>query len=475
MKTIKELKNKILLFQIYLFSSFNFLSIADENFSNKIIERAKNSVVTIEVKSSLSANLDQIPQWSGTGSVLCKTKGIILTNAHVSGRAIIGKHDIVFQNGSRADAKLIYYDPWLDFAFLKVDPKEIPKEVKEISFSKKNPFSNQPIMIIGNNEGKSFSVHTGNVSNLYDLTGQMPQHCIKLSLNAKGGSSGSPVFDVKGNVIALNFAASQTFALAIHPEYIRYTMKSILKDKIPKRRHIGILTGLYSLSDAIKYRNLPKEKLKKYMKLFPKSNANAIIIKTILKNSPSYNKLKNGDIIWSANGKIIGPNLIDLDMMMNKSDKTKIHLEIIRDGKILEFDIGLYDLEKNKITTMISFNKQVIFKMDDLWSNRTGAPSGTITATGNMLKGFYFKILAINLIPMNSLDDVIKIIPALVKEKYFFADIYSYSPYFINNFSGSFTISPMELKQDLYYDSLDDPKQYVFNSKTYEWDKEIIK
>ncbi len=470
----KKINQKILILVIIFFNIW-IPCFAKEIFSNKIMEKAKNSVVTIEVKSSLSSDLDQGQQWSGTGSVLCKIKGIILTNAHVSGRAIIGKHDIIFQDGTRTDAKLIYYDPWLDFAFLKVDPKQIPKEVKELNFSKNNPYSNQPIMIIGNNDGKSFSVHTGNVSDIYGITGPMPQHYIKLSLNTKGGSSGSPVFDTKGKVIALNFARDRTFALAVHPEYIRYAMKFILNNTPPIRKHIGVITGLYSLSKAIKHRFFPKEKLKEYMINFPKSNANAIIIKNVLKNSSADGKLKNGDIIWSVNGKKIGPNLIDLDMIMNKSNKKNINLVIIRDGKQLEFAIDLYDLEKNKITTMISFNKLVIFKMDDIWSSRTGAISGTLTATNNIFKNFYFKLLAINLIPMENLDDIIKIIPTLIKEKYYFIDIFSYSPYFLSNFQGSFTIAPTKIKIDLYYDSLNDPKVYKLNAKTYEWEGTAIK
>ena len=471
---VKDKKQKLLILAIILSNIF-IPCYANENFSNKIMEKAKKSVVTIEVKSSLSSDLNQGQQWSGTGSVLCKTKGIILTNAHVSGRAIIGKHDIIFQDGTRTDAKLIYYDPWLDFAFLKVDPKQIPKEVKELSFSKNNPHTNQPIMIIGNNEGKSFSVHTGNVSNIYGITGAMPQHYIKLSLNTKGGSSGSPVFNTKGKVVALNFAGDRTFALAIHPEYIRYAMKFILKNEIPIRKHIGVLTGLYSLSKAVKHRFFPKAKLKEYMVSFPKSNANAIIVKNVLKNSSADEKLKNGDIIWSINGKKIGPNLIDFDMIMNTTKHENINLIIIRDGKQLEFTINLYDLEKNKITTMISFNKSVIFKMDDVWSARTGAVSGTLTATNNIFKNFYFKLLAINLVPMENLYDIIKIIPTLIKEKYYFVDIFSFSPYFLSNFQGSFTIAPIKIKIDLYYDSLNDPKVYKLNAKSYDWEGSAIK
>ncbi len=450
------------------------LSFAKDIFSNKIIEKAKNSVVTIEVTSSLSADLDKGKKWSGTGSVLSKKHGIILTNAHVSGRAIIGKYDIVFQNGDRADAKLLYYDSWLDFAFLKIDPTQIPKNTEEITFSSANPKINEKALIIGNNAGKSFSVHTGYVCDIYGITGSMPQHYIKFALNTKGGSSGSPVFNRKGKVIALNFAGDQTFAFAIHPKYIRYAMKYILKNNTPKRQHIGIITGLYSLSKAVQHRGFSKEKLTKYVKKFPKSNANIIMVHTVLKGTPAYGKLYNGDIIWAVDNKIIGPNLVDLDMAMNMSSNKEVKLTVIRYGKELLLNLGLYDLEANKITEIIDYNKRVIFKMDDIWSFRTGAPVGTITGTGDMLNKIFFKLLSINLKPINTLEDVVNIIPKLVKAKYYFVDIFSYSPYFINNFRSSFRVGGMRIRLDDFYQSLNASKIYRLNSTTKEWEGKII-
>ncbi len=473
----EHLKKSSLLMSIAttLFCVYNpNVSVAKDIFSNKVIEKAKNSVVTIEVTSSLSSDLGKGRKWSGTGSVLSKKHGIILTNAHVSGRAIIGKHDIIFQNGDRVDAKLLYYDPWLDFAFLKVDSKQIPKKVEEITFSSSNPKINQKALIIGNNAGKSFSIHTGYVCDIYGITGSMPQHYIKFALNTKGGSSGSPVFNRKGEVIALNFAGDQTFALAAHPEYFRYAIKYILNNNVPKRQHIGIIAGLYSLSKAVQYRGFSKEKLTKYVKNFPKSNANTIIVHTVLKNTPAYGKLYNGDIIWAVNGKIIGPNLIDLDMAMNKSSNKEIELTVIRDGKELVLNLGLYDLEATKITEIIDFNKRVIFKMDDIWSLRTGAPAGTVTGTGDMLSKIFFKLLSINLIPINTLEDIVKAIPKLVKNKYYFVDIFSYSPYFINNFMGSFRVGGIKIRLDGFYKSLNAPKIYRLNSTTKEWESKII-
>ena len=163
-------------------------------FKQKVIDKAKKAVVTIHGNASLTA-YNNAGNWSGTGFLVNKRKGLVLTNAHVAGGAVIGTYYLFFHDGTRADAKVLYYDPWQDYAFLQVDPKAIPRDVTEIKFSTKDPVMNQPAFVIGNNEGKNFSIHTGNVSSIYEIEGLMPQHSIILSLNTKGGSSGSPILN----------------------------------------------------------------------------------------------------------------------------------------------------------------------------------------------------------------------------------------------------------------------------------------
>ncbi len=465
--------NRKILYTLTVFFCNSFLCYAKEDFSNKIIENAKKSVVTIKVNASLSADPDQVGAWEGTGFIINKSKGLILTNAHVSGRSMIGKHDIIFQDGTQLDAQVVYYDPWLDYAFLKTDPSKIPSSATQTRFSKKNPKLHEPVMIIGNNEGKSFSVHTGNVSGLNEIVGILPQHSIRLSLNTKGGSSGSPVINTKGEAIALNYAGDNIFAIGLHPEYIRYALTFIEKDAIPLRQHIGTIVDLYPLSQAVKHRKMSESRLKEYTKKFKTSRSNAIQVVQVLKGSPADGKLKNGDIILSINNKMPGPSLIELDKIMNTSKEKNIKLEILRDNKLLKLKVGLYNLEDNKIKTLISFNKGVIFQMDDQWSYMTGAPSKTLSARTKSINN-YIKVLSANNIPLKTLSDVIKIIPQLIKAKYFYIDAITYSPYPLN-YSGWFTFAQPHIKIDMFYESLDDPKVYRFNSETLEWKGELIK
>ena len=258
----KDNARPLLILAILLFSLPPSRVLGEGQFKQQMIDKAKKAVVTIHAKASLRA-YEASNAWSGTGFVVDKSKGILLTNAHITGMAVIGTYEVAFHNGTRVDAKLLYQDPWLDYAFMQVmDCKSMPEDVTEIKLSTKDPVMNQPILVIGNNEGKSFSIHTGNISSVYEIDGLMPQHSINLSLNTKGGSSGSPILNNKGEAVALNYAGRETFGIGLHPSYIRYALRFIERGKIPVRNHIGAIVEHYSLNEGTRYRNFPQEKNK---------------------------------------------------------------------------------------------------------------------------------------------------------------------------------------------------------------------
>ena len=361
---------KIFIISLYLQPIF-----AKELFDPAIIAKAKQSVVTIAVTSSLSP-YDQLRAWSGTGFIVDKKEGYILTNKHVIGIAVVGNYELTFYNGIQADAKVVYYDPWLDYGFLKVDPKDIPIGAVETLFSKVNPLPDQPVFIIGNNEGKSFSIHKGVVADGYHIVGDMPQQAILLSLNTTGGSSGSPVFNRKGEAIALNYSGNTIFANGLHPAYIRYALPFIKRGAIPIRKHIGVIVDSYALTDAVRYDGFSLAKQQAYHKKFPNASNRVIQVVTLLKDSPASHLLLPGDIIWAIDGKGIGPNLVDFDLAMSQiGDKNSAQLTLFRKGQWNLVTLPLYDLEAHKITKMVYFGGATFFESDDYFSKTGGAVS----------------------------------------------------------------------------------------------------
>jgi len=89
----------------------------------KDLDKIRQAIVTINSRVPVSA-YQNTGSWSGTGFVADKKNGFIITNNHVVGRASVGTYFVTFHNGQQAEAKLAYYDPYADFAILKITQSE---------------------------------------------------------------------------------------------------------------------------------------------------------------------------------------------------------------------------------------------------------------------------------------------------------------------------------------------------------------
>ena len=67
---------------------------------------------------------------NGAGFLVDKQRGWVLTNAHVSGYGT-GDLEVSFKGFDYFEAAPVYVDPELDFAVVKVDAENIPKDAKE--------------------------------------------------------------------------------------------------------------------------------------------------------------------------------------------------------------------------------------------------------------------------------------------------------------------------------------------------------
>lgn len=454
--------------------------LAGEPFSERVIEHAKKSVVTINVNASFSA-YKQRSKWSGTGCVVDKQNGYILTNQHIIGAAVVGSYKITFFNGIQQEAHLIYYDPWLDYGFLQVVPALIPKEVTETTFSRHNPVMDQPIFIVGNNEGHSFSLHTGVVADLYEIKDSMPQQSINLSLNTKGGSSGSPIFNKNGQAVGLNYGGNHTFGFAIHPEYIRYALSAIRQGKVPIRKQVGVITKSTPIKDVVRYDGLPASVQQQYIKTFSNGATSVIEVDYLLPDSPAFGLLFPGDVIWAINGSQIGPNLVAFDMAMNQSTKDHVVLTILRMGQWHDIKVGLYDLELHKIKKMVHFGGAIFFEMDDYTAKISGIPAKSLTfvkvdtnhifnnvAPYRIKNDFRLKVLSFNKKPIADLETFVSMVPSLIAKKYFTIEYTDFSPF--HAFCAALHLGPRPSRAYVEYGThLPQPRSFIWEETHHRW------
>ena len=170
-----------------------------------------------------------IKSWSGAGFVVDKSSGLIVTNAHVSG---VGNTfiKIAFKGERFIKAELIYVDPELDIALVKVKPEKMPDSAKAGSLSCNKTIKNgTAVAAYGHPKGLKFSASRGIISNQRFLYGK---EVIQTDAAINSGNSGGPLINLDtGLIVGINKSTiekSSGIGLAV-PSYFLCKILNLVK------------------------------------------------------------------------------------------------------------------------------------------------------------------------------------------------------------------------------------------------------
>lgn len=160
------------------------------------------AVVTVSVKG----NSD-----SGSGSgVILEHNGTILTNDHVISKAAKeGTIEVILDNGSKYDAKLVGRDPQTDLAVLKVDRK---KRLPALDWGDSDDLAvGHPVVAAGAPLGLSGTITSGVVSALgrnVPVPGTVLTGAIQTDASINPGNSGGAMVTCGGHLVGINTAGA---------------------------------------------------------------------------------------------------------------------------------------------------------------------------------------------------------------------------------------------------------------------------
>jgi S1-C subfamily serine protease len=329
-------------------------SLSRSSIEKRLILSQKKCVVNIEQNITHCLNSEKVGVFSGTGFIVDAAEGIIATNYHIAGTSP-QQVKVTFENGESTEALVLHYDAWHDFAFYKVKVNTLNFSLQEAKLGESFGLEEQAeVFLIGNNDDREYSVKVGTVTNLTVDGGKRHSHCIQTSFDRTGGSSGSPVFDANGLVVAIHTSGTNTTSFELRVEYLKDALDQLKSHRKVQRGDIGVELELIRLSDACLHFNLPAEVATK-LKATREELKYLCYIHKMVPLASSTMCLKPGDMVIEMDGELIGDNIYLFDKLVDAKVGSMIDITVYRNGQRLSFSIEVEDVEKTKVKKFALF------------------------------------------------------------------------------------------------------------------------
>ena len=303
-----------------------------------VAKKAIGSVVgitTVQVQRELI--WEREVQGVGSG-VIVDSNGYILTNSHVIGDGKAKRINVLFENGDKAEGRVLWNDSALDLAVVKVEARNL--QVADLGDSD-NLEVGQLAVAIGNPLGLDFqrTVTSGVISGLHRSIRvdeyNIMEDLIQTDASINPGNSGGPLLNNKGEVIGVNTAKIKTgegLGFAIPINVAKPIVEQVIKE--------GDFTNVY-----IGFQGTEVERYERQLGIDLHIDSGVVVIE-VLPDSPAEKaNLKAMDVIVKIDNQPID-SMIQLRKILYKYKVgDKAGLTIYRNGREEKTEIIFSDFK----------------------------------------------------------------------------------------------------------------------------------
>ena len=316
----------------------------NESMESVVVKKSIDSVVGITTVSKVVQNTFFGPQSGyaegvGSGSIVSKD-GYIVTNSHVVSDGDVNEINVLFSDGSKAPAKLVWNDATLDLAVVKVDKENLP--VMELGDSDEVGVGDR-VVAIGNPLGLQLqsTVTSGIISGLNRSvsfnTGAQMDGLMQTDAAINAGNSGGALLNAKGEQIAINTAKagnSDGIGFAIPINIVKPVIDQIKQNGKFNSVYLGI-TG-QSLDYFLQYPQINLGDLK---------DKKGVVVASVFDDN---DLLKKGDLITAIDGNEVTDMISLKKQLLNYKVGDSAKITVYRDGKTMDIDFT-FTLDSSKV------------------------------------------------------------------------------------------------------------------------------